>query len=194
MNKPDQDLKTESPSMGRRVKSMPDFSKIDREAMIIETPLLAYQGIGERVTSFYKNLKHQSQAMLDQGQEPPEVVTKALESFEDGWNCALAWVVMQGVLPAFMFGYCTSVANIPQDDIQEDLNMSDDLFSTSNSLFCVGCVVGSFFAGWFSEKFGRKIFILFNDLLFIGGGAVFYFCDDKSMFIIGRFIVGIAGG
>src|SRR5512133_3486449 len=65
-------------------------------------------------------------------------------------------------------------------------------FAMSSALF--GCIVGAGFAGYFTDKFGRKIPLLFSAFLFIftalGTGAF----NSFSSFMIFRILGGIAIG
>ena len=54
------------------------------------------------------------------------------------------------------------------------------------SLALLGAFFGSLLAGPLSDGFGRKIIIIFSDLLFVAGSII--------MLMVGRFVVGLGVG
>jgi len=182
-----------SSSLMRRVKSEPTLglSRLEFE-LYKETPFLALPGIGVRVNSFYQTLEERSQAALTEGGESIE--GPLTTAFEDRTTSYLLWCVFQGLLQALNYGFNISILNVPKEHITGDLGLNDTQFSSLNSSFCLAGVFGAFFAGWFSERFGRKAFLLFNDLLWTAAGLLFYKTESYLYCLIGRCIIGFAGG
>jgi len=177
-----------------RSRSAPELKKLELE-LFTETPFLAFPGIGSRVNSFYQNLEHHSQAMLSRkSSHTTDHDAKLTVAFEDGATKALLWCVFQGLIQALNYGYNISILNVPKDRIESDLNINDTKLSSLNSCFCIGSIAGAFFGGWFSDRFGRKNFLLFNDLLWMAAGGVLFRADSYLLMVIGRSIAGFAGG
>jgi MFS family permease len=59
-----------------------------------------------------------------------------------------------------------------------------------NALFYTGGVLGSFFAGWSSKRFGRKFSTGFGNALLVISGACMTASINPTMFIAFRFVSG----
>jgi SP family myo-inositol transporter-like MFS transporter 13 len=57
-----------------------------------------------------------------------------------------------------------------------------------------GAIVGSFFAGFFADRLGRKKTIMIADLFFVAGAFVMAIAPEVGVLIVGRFIVGLGVG
>lgn len=169
-----------------RSRSAPELKKLELE-LFAETPFLALPGIGSRVNSFYQNLEHHSQALLSRK-------SSNTTDHDARVTRALLWCVFQGLIQALNYGYNISILNVPKDRIESDLNINDTQLSSLNSCFCIGSIAGAFFGGWFSDRFGRKNFLLFNDVLWMAAGGVLFRADSYLLMVIGRTIAGFAGG
>lgn len=62
------------------------------------------------------------------------------------------------------------------------------------SLALFGAFLGSLIAGPISDKFGRKLVIIFSDILFTVGSLVMAFTDSIKILMFGRIIVGLGIG
>jgi len=62
------------------------------------------------------------------------------------------------------------------------------------SLALLGAFFGSLLAGPLSDGLGRKIVIIFSDLLFVAGSFIMAFSTTIIMLMIGRFVVGLGVG
>ncbi len=62
------------------------------------------------------------------------------------------------------------------------------------SLALLGAFFGSLLAGPLSDGFGRKIIIIFSDLLFVAGSIIMAFSTTIIMLMVGRFVVGLGVG
>lgn len=108
------------------------------------------------------------------------VVFLALVSAMGGLLFGYDWVVIGGAKPFYeRFFNITSSATL------QGLAMSSAL---------LGCLLGSIFAGYFTDKYGRKIPLLFSAFLFvvtsIGTGAF----NSFTMFMIFRILGGVGIG
>lgn len=62
------------------------------------------------------------------------------------------------------------------------------------SLALLGAFFGSLLAGPLSDWSGRKLIIIFSDLLFVAGSLIMAFADSIIMLMVGRFVVGLGVG
>ncbi|XP_018795871.1 PREDICTED: solute carrier family 2, facilitated glucose transporter member 1-like isoform X1 [Bactrocera latifrons] len=138
-----------------------------------------------------------------------------LEKNEDdtqrkGWTPLLALVCFATTLgTAIPVGYCLGVMNTPAEYIKswcldafairynEQLNSSqvDLLWSAIVSIFLIGGIFGSFIAGGFCNRFGRKGSLLVSAFLLTLSGILLHFCrmtNSVEMLLIGRFTIGVA--
>lgn len=100
------------------------------------------------------------------------------------------------VIGGFLFAYNLSVLNTSMENISASLKWGDnkDLFIVlSNSLVPVGALIGGIVTGSFSSKFGRRFTILTCDILTFVACLMTIF-DSTELFMVGRFIIGIASG
>lgn len=57
-----------------------------------------------------------------------------------------------------------------------------------------GAIVGAAFGGWMNDKFGRRISILFADVLFFVGAIIMGVAPFPGIIIFGRIFVGLGVG
>lgn len=92
------------------------------------------------------------------------------------------WVVIGGAKPFYERYF-----EITSSPTWQGIAMSSALF---------GCLIGASFAGWFTDRFGRKIPLLFSAFLFIftslGTGAFNSFSSFMFFRILGGVAIGIA--
>lgn len=72
--------------------------------------------------------------------------------------------------------------------------MSIEQFSFATSIFSVGGMVGSFFAGRITDTFGRRKCALMYSTIFLAGSALEGLSNDYIGLLIGRLSSGIAAG
>eukprot|EP00486_Rosalina_sp_Unknown_P003509 CAMPEP_0201573740 /NCGR_PEP_ID=MMETSP0190_2-20130828/17756_1 /ASSEMBLY_ACC=CAM_ASM_000263 /TAXON_ID=37353 /ORGANISM="Rosalina sp." /LENGTH=490 /DNA_ID=CAMNT_0048001053 /DNA_START=220 /DNA_END=1689 /DNA_ORIENTATION=+ len=129
---------------------------------------------------------------------------KQFESvLQEGYTKNLMLAVIQALFGAFLSGYNTSVLNTPSAIIQSECQLNLEQYSSLQSFFCVGGLIGALSIGKIADAYGRKIAILMFDIVFIISGLVvaFYaFFIDKShpnswiLFAIARSLSGIGAG
>jgi sugar porter (SP) family MFS transporter len=105
-------------------------------------------------------------------------VTAAMGGLLFGYD----WVVIGGAKPFYERYF-----EITSSPTWQGIAMSSALF---------GCLIGASFAGWFTDRFGRKIPLLFSAFLFIftslGTGAFNSFSSFMFFRILGGVAIGIA--
>ncbi|PKA52107.1 putative inositol transporter 3 [Apostasia shenzhenica] len=57
-----------------------------------------------------------------------------------------------------------------------------------------GAIIGAAIGGWMNDRFGRRISILFADLLFFAGAIIMSAAPTPGIIIIGRIFVGLGVG
>ena len=68
------------------------------------------------------------------------------------------------------------------------------IIGAMNGLFCAGGFFGALFVAWTADRFGRKLTLLISSPLAVLGGALQGGAAHIAMFLVGRFIGGLAVG
>jgi MFS transporter, SP family, arabinose:H+ symporter len=106
------------------------------------------------------------------------------------------WLTITASLGGLLFGYDTAVISgtLSMVRIQFGLNSAMEGWYVSSAL--VGCVIGVSFAGWLSDKYGRKKMLLVSAVLFtvsaVGCALISSFSALAIYRLIGGMGVGIA--
>ncbi|PVU89320.1 hypothetical protein BB561_005427 [Smittium simulii] len=117
---------------------------------------------------------------------------------------------MIAAIAPLQFGYKLSELNIIKDAIincdnpltssgfnwslPKCLPMDENYFALATSIFALGGLVGSLFAGYLSDRFGRKRVLLYNSIIFLIGATIQAFSLNAASLIFGRFVSGISSG
>ncbi|KDP36438.1 hypothetical protein JCGZ_09508 [Jatropha curcas] len=97
----------------------------------------------------------------------------------------------------FLFGYDTGVISGALLYIREDfesVNKKTWLQETIVSMAVAGAIIGAAVGGYTNDKFGRKISILFSDVVFFVGALVMAAAPAPWVIIVGRLLVGLGVG
>jgi len=86
-----------------------------------------------------------------------------------------------------------SSPSCPKGTIFDDLNLTDIQIQIATSLVVAGAWVGCFIAAKPSEKYGRKVTLLMNNLLYIVG-SILSASGNFNLLCAGRFIGGLGVG
>ncbi|EDQ86674.1 uncharacterized protein MONBRDRAFT_28107 [Monosiga brevicollis MX1] len=130
------------------------------------------------------------------------------EGSKDGFNGYLIFCVFVAVFGGtFQFGYNTGVVNSPEDVIRHaladcdsskrdcsDAALSDAFWSAVVAMFAVGGLFGALAAGAVVQHLGIRKTYLVNNLLLVAAALLMALARSASVLIIGRLVVGIAGG
>ena len=92
----------------------------------------------------------------------------------------------------FLFGYNIGVLNAPEKVIFPGHTTAQ--WSTTVSSFCIGGILGAYFAGGLADRFGRRKCILAAGCIHLISGLLMLIAPNINMLIVGRTITGIAGG
>mmetsp|Transcript_14992 Transcript_14992/g.47128 ORF Transcript_14992/g.47128 Transcript_14992/m.47128 type:complete len:704 (-) Transcript_14992:481-2592(-) len=92
----------------------------------------------------------------------------------------------------FLCGYNTSVMNAPAEYVFP--GHSTLSWALAVSSFAIGGPVGAVLGGYLANAYGRRQALLFDSVLFLGGGTLMALTPTMLLLIVGRFVVGLASG
>ena len=97
-------------------------------------------------------------------------------------------------LGGLLFGYDTGVISGALPFIKRDFTLSAGMEGVATSAVLVGATLGAAFAGYLSDRFGRKLVILFVAALFVVGALGSAFAPSLGVLLTARAVVGVAIG
>lgn len=97
-------------------------------------------------------------------------------------------------LGGLLFGYDTGVISGALPFMRQDFHLTPTMQGIATSAVLVGATLGAAFAGWLSDRFGRKHVIIVVALLFVAGAVISAAAPALTILLIGRAIVGVAIG
>lgn len=103
-------------------------------------------------------------------------------------------ITIVAALGGLLFGYDTAVIAGAVGFLQEKFNLSPALVGWAASSAIWGCVIGALFAGYLSDKFGRKKILILTSILFFVSALGSALAGGLPMFIFARFIGGLGVG
>jgi len=106
----------------------------------------------------------------------------------------ILWLTITASLGGLLFGYDTAVISgtLSMVRIQFGLNAAMEGWYVSSAL--VGCIIGVSFAGWLSDKYGRKKVMLLAAMLFLVSALGCSLISSFSMLVIYRWLGGMGVG
>ena len=201
--------------------------------LIISQPSHAYMGIGPGlrplIERIIKDLQQQkvhsavdaiyNKDLIDEALLRLEIeefksfvpLEASIQNFEaileqDRYNPSLIKSIIHALIGSFLSGYNTSLLNVPAVLIQSQLNININTFSTLQTFYCIGGLIGALCAGYIADKYGRKLTLIFANSMFMLSGIIsllytfniFGSYSDPNLtfiyFIISRVISGLASG
>src|SRR6266446_3143116 len=97
-------------------------------------------------------------------------------------------------LAGFLFGFDTVVISGAEQKIQALWSLSAGIHGLAMGSALYGTVFGSLFGGWPTDRFGRKLTLLFIGVLYVVSAFGCAFAGGVGMFIAARFIGGLGIG
>lgn len=97
-------------------------------------------------------------------------------------------------LAGFLFGFDTVVISGAEQRIQELWNLSPGMHGLALAAALYGTVVGSLVGGWPTDRFGRRITLLFIGVLYILSALGCGLANGVGMFVAARVIGGLGIG
>lgn len=109
----------------------------------------------------------------------------------------IKYVIMLSVVAAMgglLFGYDTAVISGAIGSLQKKFELSPAMTGWAASSAIWGCIIGVIFAGYMSDKFGRKKILILSGLLFAISAIGSAIPTNLTEFVIARLIGGMGVG
>lgn len=106
----------------------------------------------------------------------------------------LYFVTFVAALGSLLFGFETGVINGAIADVKLYFNLTDAMEGFTVSTALIGCLIGALFIGKPADVFGRRYILRVMALFFLFSMLMTGLATNWWVFIIGRFIGGIAVG
>jgi SP family arabinose:H+ symporter-like MFS transporter len=94
----------------------------------------------------------------------------------------------------FLFGYDTAVINGANSYLKEHFSLSTTQEGLAGASAILGCIPGAMFAGFLSDRFGRKRMLFLCALLYAVSGVLSAVPTTFTQFLIARLISGLGIG
>lgn len=148
---------------------------------------------------------NQDEAQIQDQNEPIEKEKPLKESIFRQVTFQLIWTVTMVNLSSFFFGYQLGVLNSPKDAIikcsilpgrffQDCIPMSDFQWDVVNGIFTIGGLFGALGSGKFADYIGRRYSVHVTNTFLIIGSCFCCIFSNFYVFILGRFLCGVASG
>ena len=113
----------------------------------------------------------------------------------DGTNLGfIGLIVVVATIGGFMFGYDSGVINGTQDGLKATFALNDLRLGIAVAALLPGCALGAFLAGRLADLFGRRAVMMTAALVFIASALVAGGAPSDVLFIVARFVAGLAVG
>ena len=94
----------------------------------------------------------------------------------------------------FLFGYDTAVINGANSYLKEHFTLDDKQLGMATTSAILGCIPGAMFAGFLSDRFGRKRMLFLCALLYAVSGVLSAIPTTFFQFLVARLISGLGIG
>ena len=94
----------------------------------------------------------------------------------------------------FLFGYDTAVINGANSYLKAQMNLNATQEGLAGASAILGCIPGAMFAGFLSDRFGRKKMLFLCALLFAVSGLLSAIPNTFNQFLVARIISGLGIG
>ncbi len=106
----------------------------------------------------------------------------------------VAAIVAVATIGGLLFGYDSGAVNGTQDGLKSAFALSDAGLGFTVGSLLLGCMAGSFLAGWLADAMGRRNVMMLAAILFLIGALIQGFADSQTVFVIARIMGGMAVG
>ncbi|XP_047047901.1 polyol transporter 5-like [Lolium rigidum] len=97
-------------------------------------------------------------------------------------------------MTSVLMGYNVAVTSGAQIFMAEDLGLSDTQIELLSGAINIYSLVGALFAGWTSDRLGRRLTIVLTNAFFLVGPLIMTLASGYAALMAGRFIAGIGVG
>ena len=105
------------------------------------------------------------------------------------------WLVaLVAIFGGFLFGYDTAVINGANQYLKTHFALDSAGEGMAGASAILGCIPGALFAGWFSDRFGRRKVLFVCGFLFAISGGMSALPRTFTEFLAARFISGLGIG
>lgn len=106
----------------------------------------------------------------------------------------VVFLACTGALGGLLFGFDIAIITGAGPFLVRQFDLGDISLGWAFSSLLFGCVLGSYFAGRMTDHFGRKRMLVWVALLFVATSVATALAPDFPVFLIARFIGGLAVG
>jgi MFS transporter, SP family, sugar:H+ symporter len=103
-------------------------------------------------------------------------------------------IVAVATIGGLLFGYDSAAVNGTQDGLKSAFALSDAGLGFTVGSLLLGCMAGSFLAGWLADAMGRRNVMMLAAILFLIGAIIQCFADSQAVFVAARIMGGMAVG
>ncbi len=103
-------------------------------------------------------------------------------------------IVAVATIGGLLFGYDSGAVNGTQEGLKSAFNLTDNGLGLTVGSLLVGCFVGAFLAGKLADDMGRRKVMMLSAILFLVGAIIQGFSHAQMVFIVARFMGGMAVG
>lgn len=145
-----------------------------------------------------------------------DALMPSINSRLHGFTEPLILSTMVACLGSIQYGYHIAELNAPQQSLtcsssrtnnsnygdtylgshgyNQCINLTDEQFGAVTSIFSIGGLIGSLYAGKLGDKYGRKLVSIWTCLLSMIGSYILFSANDYFNLLLGRLLVGISCG
>lgn len=118
-----------------------------------------------------------------------------VQATEERVNLALVIaIVAVATIGGLLFGYDSGAVNGTQEGLKTAFGLSEAGLGFTVGSLLIGCFVGAFLAGKLADAMGRRKVMMLAAVLFLIGALVQGFSHVQILFVIARFMGGMAVG
>ena len=103
-------------------------------------------------------------------------------------------IVAVATIGGLLFGYDSGAVNGTQEGLKTAFNLTENGLGLTVGSLLVGCFVGAFLAGKLADTMGRRKVMMLAAILFLVGAIIQGFSHLQIIFIVARFMGGVAVG
>lgn len=103
-------------------------------------------------------------------------------------------IVAVATIGGLLFGYDSGAVNGTQEGLQTAFGLSEAGLGFTVGSLLIGCFVGAFLAGKLADAMGRRKVMMLAAVLFLIGALIQGFSHVQALFVVARFMGGMAVG